>query len=146
MIQPFGQKNDPIYSKIFVWVEYRCVSISLLVYGRQTCVHLHAKACPNNALHSSSISCVDMANGTVGEMDKLGITESYLVKRQVLLSAAEAAEMILRVDDIIKAPPRFGSHDLYGISISFYRFILQKANARSWTLMNGYPLHTRYNN
>jgi len=29
-----------------------------------------------------------------------------LVKRQVLISAAEAAEMILRVDDIIKAAPR----------------------------------------
>ena len=47
-----------------------------------------------------------MAKGTVGDMDALGITESFLVKRQVLLSAAEAAEMILRVDDIIKAAPR----------------------------------------
>ncbi len=50
----------------------------------------------------------DMVQGVVGDMDTLGITESYLVKRQVLLSAAEAAEMILRVDDIIKAPPRLG--------------------------------------
>ncbi len=50
--------------------------------------------------------CVDMAQGIVGDMDTLGVTESYLVKRQVLLSAAEAAEMILRVDNIIKAPPR----------------------------------------
>ena len=53
-----------------------------------------------------TILFTDMAQGVVGEMDTLGITESYLVKRQVLLSAAEAAEMILRVDDIIKAPPR----------------------------------------
>ena len=48
----------------------------------------------------------DMINATVGDMESLGITESFLVKRQVLLSAAEAAEMILRVDDIIKAAPR----------------------------------------
>lgn len=51
-------------------------------------------------------SFLDMARGTVGEMNILGIVESYLVKRQVLLSASEAAEMILRVDDIIKAAPR----------------------------------------
>lgn len=31
---------------------------------------------------------------------------SKQVKRQVLLSATEAAEMILRVDEIIKAAPR----------------------------------------
>ena len=52
------------------------------------------------------ISLLDMARGTVGEMNILGIVESYLVKRQVLLSASEAAEMILRVDNIIKAAPR----------------------------------------
>ena len=38
----------------------------------------------------------DMNNGIVGDMSSLGITESYSVKRQVLLSASEAAEMILR--------------------------------------------------
>ncbi|KTG32819.1 hypothetical protein cypCar_00040565 [Cyprinus carpio] len=48
----------------------------------------------------------DMTQGTVGDMAALGITESFQVKRQVLLSAAEAAEMILRVDNIIKAAPR----------------------------------------
>ena len=47
-----------------------------------------------------------MEIGEVGCMDALGITESFQVKRQVLMSAAEAAEMILRVDDIIKAAPR----------------------------------------
>ncbi|KAH9640997.1 hypothetical protein HF086_015093 [Spodoptera exigua] len=49
---------------------------------------------------------LDMQNGRVGDMKKLGITESYVVKRQVLLSASEAAEMILRVDNILKAAPR----------------------------------------
>merc|ERR1711972_315434 len=49
---------------------------------------------------------LDMELGEVGDMRQLGITESFSVKRQMLLSAAEAAEMILRVDDIIKCAPR----------------------------------------
>ncbi len=52
----------------------------------------------------------DMSEGTVGNMTELGITESFQVKRQVLLSASEAAEMILRVDNIIKAAPRSVHH------------------------------------
>jgi len=54
---------------------------------------------------------LDMQNGTIGNMVDLGITESFKVKRNVLVSASEAAEMILRVDDIIKAPPRQRSRD-----------------------------------
>ncbi|XP_022909979.1 T-complex protein 1 subunit beta [Onthophagus taurus] len=49
---------------------------------------------------------LNMDKGVVGDMKELGITESFVVKRQVLLSASEAAEMILRVDNIIKAAPR----------------------------------------
>lgn len=49
---------------------------------------------------------LDMENGRIACMKQLGITESFVVKRQVVLSAAEAAEMILRVDNIIKAAPR----------------------------------------
>ena len=49
--------------------------------------------------------------GRVEDVQKLGITESFHLKRQVLLSAAEAAEMILRVDDIIKAAPRQRNRD-----------------------------------
>ena len=48
----------------------------------------------------------DMDEGIVGDMSELGITESLRVKRQILLSASEAAEMILRVDNILKAAPR----------------------------------------
>lgn len=44
-------------------------------------------------------------------MQQMGVTESFVVKRQVLVSAAEAAEMILRVDDIIKAAPRRREQD-----------------------------------
>ncbi|EKM59005.1 uncharacterized protein PHACADRAFT_249156 [Phanerochaete carnosa HHB-10118-sp] len=49
---------------------------------------------------------LDMNQGTIGSMKELGITESYKLKRQVVLSASEGAEMILRVDDILRATPR----------------------------------------
>jgi T-complex protein 1 subunit beta len=49
---------------------------------------------------------LDMYNAEVADMAKLGITESFKLKRQVLLSASEASEMILRVDDIIRCAPR----------------------------------------
>merc|ERR1712055_919167 len=54
---------------------------------------------------------LNMEDGETGCMNEIGITESFQVKRQVLLSAAEAAEMILRVDDIIKAAPRRREQD-----------------------------------
>lgn len=37
-----------------------------------------------------------MNQGTIGSMRELGVTESYKLKRQVVLSASEAAEMIIR--------------------------------------------------
>jgi len=49
---------------------------------------------------------LDMDHGTIGSMKKLGITESYKLKRQAVLSASEAAEMIIRVDDILRSAPR----------------------------------------
>lgn len=60
------------------------------------------------ALHKQNKSTMglDMREGKVGDMGELGITESLSVKRQVIVSASEAAEMILRVDDILKAAPR----------------------------------------
>ncbi|XP_050293852.1 T-complex protein 1 subunit beta [Anthonomus grandis grandis] len=60
------------------------------------------------AAHNNGQSTMglNMEKGEIGDMRELGITESFAVKRQVLLSASEAAEMILRVDNIIKAAPR----------------------------------------
>ena len=49
---------------------------------------------------------VCMETGSIGDMRKYGVTESYKSKLQCLTSAAEAAEMILRVDDIVKCAPR----------------------------------------
>ena len=57
---------------------------------------------------------LDMYKGCIGDMWELGIRESYKSKLQVLISAAEAAEMILRVDDIIKCAPRQREHHGHG--------------------------------
>lgn len=54
---------------------------------------------------------LDMTNGTIADVSTLGITESYKVKYQILISAVEAAEMILRIDQVIKAPPRKRDRD-----------------------------------
>ena len=51
-------------------------------------------------------SGIDMNSGTVGDMEALGITECLRVKESALLAAHEAAEMILRVDEIVKCAPR----------------------------------------
>ena len=49
---------------------------------------------------------LDMQEGKIASMEDLGVYESYKLKRQVVLSASEAAEMILRVDDILRSTPR----------------------------------------
>jgi len=49
---------------------------------------------------------LDMNKGVVGDVSELKITESFKSKSQVVISAHEAAEMILRVDDIISCAPR----------------------------------------
>lgn len=54
----------------------------------------------------NSTAGLDMDRGCVGNMRELGITESFKLKRQMLSSAVEGAEMIIRVDDILKAAPR----------------------------------------
>jgi T-complex protein 1 subunit beta len=51
-------------------------------------------------------SGLNMTEGSVDDMEKLGIYESHRVKEQAVISATEAAEMILRVDDIIHCAPR----------------------------------------
>jgi T-complex protein 1 subunit beta len=47
-----------------------------------------------------------MFAGKVDNMVTLGVTECFRVKEQALCSATEAAEMILRVDDIVRCAPR----------------------------------------
>jgi len=56
--------------------------------------------------HKRTHMGIDMGKGTVGDVKKLGVFEAYKSKSQSLTSAHEAAEMILRVDDLVKNAPR----------------------------------------
>ncbi|WVR03171.1 T-complex protein 1, beta subunit [Kwoniella sp. DSM 27419] len=49
---------------------------------------------------------LDMDNGKIASMREMGVTESFKLKKQVVVSASEAAEMILRVDNILQSTPR----------------------------------------
>ncbi|KAI9885634.1 MAG: T-complex protein 1 subunit beta [Watsoniomyces obsoletus] len=44
--------------------------------------------------------------GGIADMRELGVVESYKLKRAVVASASEAAELLLRVDNIIRSAPR----------------------------------------
>jgi thermosome len=54
---------------------------------------------------------VNVLEGGISDMLKLGVIEPLKVKTQAIQSAAEAAEMILRIDDIISAS-KLGGKDL----------------------------------
>ncbi len=65
-----------------------------------------------NVIHDGSNSSgIDVYKGCVGDMKELGVYECLKVKEQALLSACEAAEMIIRVDMTFTAPPRQRSDD-----------------------------------
>ncbi|CAD5215907.1 unnamed protein product [Bursaphelenchus xylophilus] len=49
---------------------------------------------------------IDIETGRIADVTAKGVLESYNVKLCMLTSAAEAAEQIIRVDDIIKCAPR----------------------------------------
>lgn len=65
------------------------------------------------AAHAKGLNSfgLDLYEGKVKCMKELGVMESFKSKLMVLLSASEAAEMILRVDDIIKCAPRKRNED-----------------------------------
>lgn len=60
------------------------------------------------AAHYSGLktSGVDFEQGAVGDMEKLGITESFKLKYRVVSSASEASQLLTRVDTILRAAPR----------------------------------------
>lgn len=57
-------------------------------------------------VNGNSSAGVDVHIGQIGCMKKLGVMECMKVKYTAINSASEAAEQILRVDDIIKQAPR----------------------------------------
>ena len=59
------------------------------------------------AIHDGSEDAgLDVYNNCIGSMKENGVYECYRVKEQALISACEAAEMIIRVDMTFTAPPR----------------------------------------
>lgn len=60
----------------------------------------------NAIFDGSSNAGLNLDEGVVGNMKELGIYECFKVKEQALISACEAAEMIIRVDEIISCAPR----------------------------------------
>jgi chaperonin GroEL (HSP60 family) len=46
---------------------------------------------------------IDVMNGDLADMKALGVVEPLKIKTQAIKSASEAAEMILRIDDVIKS-------------------------------------------
>lgn len=54
----------------------------------------------------STTSGLDMVRNEVGDVEALGITESLQVKQQVLVSASQGCELLLRIDTNIRAAPR----------------------------------------
>ncbi len=46
---------------------------------------------------------VDIGKGKVGDMKSARVVESSLVNKQIVMSAAEAAQMILKIDDVISS-------------------------------------------
>ncbi|TFG99107.1 thermosome subunit [Candidatus Thorarchaeota archaeon] len=77
-----------------------------------------------NKDHSSATGIwfgVDVFNGKTGDMMKTGVIEPTRVKSQAIRAAAEAAQMILRIDDVIAArassgpPPGMGGGGMGGM-------------------------------
>ena len=65
---------------------------------------------------------IDVINGTIADMKKLGVVEPLKIKTQAIKSATEASEMILRIDDVIQAksgggkmPSGMGGHGMEGM-------------------------------
>jgi T-complex protein 1 subunit beta len=60
-----------------------------------------------SAIHGGSKTAgLNVYEGCIGDMKELGIYECLKVKEQALLSACEAAEMIIRVDEVVTCAPR----------------------------------------
>jgi len=75
-------------------------------------------------LQTKADSGINIETGLVDSMEKLQITECLRSKEQALISASEAAEMIMRVDDIITCAPRPREQPRLHWLMSLFVFIL----------------------
>merc|ERR1719261_950279 len=84
----------------------RTVRETRTIPGGGCCETRMARAIDSEVPNTPGKKALAMDKGDVADMTELGIRESFKSKLHVLVSAAEAAEMILRVDDIVKCAPR----------------------------------------
>ncbi len=82
----------------------KTLSESAGMYPVDTLVELRSK----HKSKEGSVFGVDIMKNTLGDMNKLGVFEPLMVKRQAIFSASEAAEIILRIDDMISSKGRAG--------------------------------------
>jgi thermosome len=61
-------------------------------------VSLRAAHTEGNVTHG-----VDISKGKVGDMKKARVVEAAVVNKQIIMSASEAAQMILKIDDVISS-------------------------------------------
>lgn len=68
------------------------------------------------AKHSSGerYAGIDVINGTVGDIEKIEVLEPVKVKEQVIKSATETANMILRIDNVVAVSRSAGSQPAPG--------------------------------
>ena len=92
----------------------RIVPKTLAENGGHDPIDIIADLNKDHAEASGLWSGVDVTKGKTTDMLKAGVIEPARVKRQAILAAAEAAQMILRIDDVIAAkagaapPPDMG--------------------------------------
>ncbi|AXV37016.1 MAG: thermosome subunit [Methanobacterium sp. BRmetb2] len=67
------------------------------------------------AHETSSYMGLNVFEGDVADMYEAGVIEPHRVKKQAIQSAAEAAEMILRIDDVIASSGTGGQPDMEGM-------------------------------
>ena len=65
---------------------------------------------------------VDVINGTIADFEKLRIMEPVKVKEQIIMSATETANMILRIDNVVASsrsspPPQGGMGGMQGMGM-----------------------------
>ena len=66
------------------------------------------------AHENSAVMGLDVFTGKVADMKEAGVIEPKRVKKQAIQSASEAAEMILRIDDVIASSGK-GNADMVGM-------------------------------
>ena len=66
------------------------------------------------AHENSAVMGLDVFTGKVADMKEAGVIEPKRVKKQAIQSASEAAEMILRIDDVIASSGK-GDADMGGM-------------------------------